>query len=138
VENPAGNTFLGVGYAVPIDTPKRFLSQLISGETIRHPRLGIAGQTLSANEADDLGVALGVTVLTVDDGSAAGDAGLRGSSDGDGDVIVAIDGQPMKTFEALADYIDSKQVGDEVTLSVRRDGEDIELTATLEAWDSSA
>ena len=54
------------------------------------------------------------------------------------DVIVSIDGVPMTKFEDLADYIDSKDVGDEVTLQVRRDGEDIELKATLKSWDSSA
>jgi len=44
----------------------------------------------------------------------------------------------MTRFEDLADYIDSKKVGDEVTLTVHRDGEDIELTAKLSSWNSSA
>jgi putative serine protease PepD len=138
IENPGGTGFVGVAYAVPINTPKRFMSQLVEGDTIEHPRLGIAGRSLSAEEADELGVPQGVAVLSVENGSAADDAGLEGASDGEGDVIVAIDGQPMTTFESLADYIDSKQVGDEVTLSVRRDGEDIELQATLRSWDSTA
>jgi S1-C subfamily serine protease len=44
----------------------------------------------------------------------------------------------MKTFDDLANYIDQKSVGDKVTLTVHRDGKDIQLTATLQAWDSSA
>jgi S1-C subfamily serine protease len=44
----------------------------------------------------------------------------------------------MESFEDLADYVDSKAVGDTVTLLVHRDGEDIELQATLQEWDSSA
>jgi putative serine protease PepD len=138
IENPAGNGFVGVAYAVPINTPKRFMSALVEGDTIEHPRLGIAGRALTADQAEDLGIPQGVAVLSVENGSAADEAGLEGAQDGDGDVIVAIDGQPMTSFEALADYIDSKQVGDEVTLSVRRDGEDIELQATLRSWDSTA
>jgi putative serine protease PepD len=138
IENPGGGGFAGVGYAVPINTPKRFLTQLVSGESIDHPRLGISGRTLSPAEAADLGVDHGVAVIAVDPGSGADDAGLESSSNGEGDVITAIDGNPMRTFEDLADYIDSKNVGDEITLTVRRDGESIELTAELRSWDSSA
>ncbi|HEY8171999.1 MAG TPA: trypsin-like peptidase domain-containing protein [Dehalococcoidia bacterium] len=138
IENPSGNGFVGIAYAVPIDTPKRFLSELTAGDTIDHPRLGISGRTLSQQDADKLGVDQGVAVIAVDAGSAADGAGLRESANGTGDVIVEIDGNPMKSFEDLADYVDSKKVGDEVTLKVHRDGNDIELKATLKSWDSSA
>ena len=138
IENPNGAGFAGVAYAVPINTPKRFLTELVAGEDIEHPRLGISGSSLSESDASDLGVEHGVAVLTVEPGSAADEAGLQSSENGEGDVITAIDGQQMETFEDLADYIDSKKVGDEVTLTVQRDGEEIELQATLESWDSSA
>jgi S1-C subfamily serine protease len=138
IENPNGTGFVGIAYAVPIDTPKRFMTELISGKTIDHPRLGISGRTLTSAEAQELGVPYGIAVMSVDDGSAADDAGLRASSNGSGDVIVEIDGQPMKTFEDLADYIDSKSTGESVTLKVHRNGEDTELTAKLLSWDSSA
>ncbi|MBI5287569.1 MAG: trypsin-like peptidase domain-containing protein [Chloroflexi bacterium] len=136
--NGGGGGFAGVAYAVPINTPKRFLQELVAGDSIEHPRLGISGRTLTEQQAKDLGVAHGVAVLSVEDGSAADGAGLRSSSSGEGDVITAIDGVAMTKFEDLADYIDSKKVGDEVKLSVRRDGEDIELTAKLNSWNSSA
>jgi S1-C subfamily serine protease len=138
IENPAGNGFVGVAYAVPINTPKRFLSQLVEGGTIEHPRLGISGRELTPDAADALGVEHGIAILSVDNGSGADEAGLVGSTHGSGDVIVAIDGEPMRTFEDLADYIDSKSIGDEVVLTVQRDGEQIELTAELRSWDSSA
>src|SRR5438105_2606210 len=137
-ENPGGDTFAGIAYAVPINTPKRFLTQLTSGTSITHPRLGIGGQTLTPDQASSVGVAQGVAVETVDPGSAADKAGVQASANGQGDIIVAIDGNPMKTFENLADYVDSKQVGDQVKLTVHRDGKDMDLTATLQAWDSSA
>ena len=138
IENPNGAGFAGVAYAVPINTPKRFLTQLVEGQDIEHPRLGISGTSLTPAQAEDLGIEHGVAILTVEAGSAADDAGLESSENGEGDVITAIDGQAMETFEDLADYVDSKQVGDEVTLTVQRDGEEIELQATLESWDSSA
>jgi S1-C subfamily serine protease len=110
----------------------------VSGDTIEHPRLGIAGRSLTQQEAERIGVAQGVAVISVESGSGADRAGLRESQTGSGDVIVAIDGEPMTTFEDLADYIDSKDVGTEVTLTVHRDGEEVEIEATLSAWDSSA
>jgi S1-C subfamily serine protease len=138
IENPNGTGFVGVAYAVPINTPKRFLTELISGAQIDHPRLGISGRSLNEREAEQLGVPYGVAVITVDPESAADRAGLQGSSNGVGDVIVEIDGNAMETFEDLADYIDSKSTGDTVTLTVNRDGEQIEVEATLRSWDSSA
>lgn len=136
--NGNGGSFAGVAYAVPINTPKRFLQQLVNGDAIEHPRLGISGRTLTEQQAKDMGIENGVAVISVEGGSAADNAGLRSSASGEGDVITAIDGVPMTKFEDLADYIDSRKVGDEVKLSVLRDGKDIELTAKLISWDSSA
>ena len=138
IENPNGTGFVGIAYAVPINTPKRYMDQLVAGATIEHPRLGISGRSLTPDEAERLGVPQGVAVISVASGSGADEAGLRESQSGNGDIIIAIDGQPMSTFEELADYIDSRAVGDEVTLTVYRDGEEVELTATLLAWDSTA
>lgn len=136
VENPSGgNFFVGVGYAVPINTAKRFLPKLIAGETIAHPRLGIAGDTVTPRLVDEFGLKVqkGVLVVDVARRSAADDAGLR-----EGDVIVALDGQPVETFDQLADAIDAKEVGDTVTVTVNRDGEELQLTAKLRDWDAQA
>ena len=138
IENPGGNSFAGVAYAVPINTPKRFLTQLTNGETITHARLGISGRTLTADDAKMTGASQGVTVIQVESGSAADKAGLRSATSNSADVIVAIDGQDMKTFDDLANYIDGKKVGDQVTLKVHRDGKDVDITATLQGWDSAA
>lgn len=138
IENPSGGSFAGVAYAVPVNTPKRYLTQLTSGETVTHARLGISGKTLAAAELKSLGVDHGVAVVSVDSGSGAGKAGLRSSANGKGDVILAIDGKPMQSFNDVADYIDTKSVGDEVKLTIQRDGKSVEITATLKSWDSSA
>ncbi len=138
IENPGGNSFAGVAYAVPINTPKRYLTQLVSGQTITHARLGISGKTLTPAELKTLGIDHGVAVVSVDSGSGAGAAGLKSSANGKGDVIVDIDGKAMSSFDAVADYIDTKSVGDEVKLTVQRDGKTIDITAALKSWDSSA
>ncbi len=138
IENPGGSSFAGVAYAVPINTPKHFMTQLTSGQTITHARLGISGRTVTPDDAKTLGIDHGVLVASVQSGSSADKAGLQSPSNGSGDVITAIDGKPMATFDDLANYIDTKNVGDKVTITVHRDGKDIQLTATLESWDSSA
>ncbi len=138
IENPSGNSFAGVAYAVPINTPKRYLAQLTSGTTISHARLGIAGKTLTADDMKQLGVDHGVGVATVDRGSAAEKAGIKSSSNGTGDVILEIDGRRVTKFEDVADYIDTKAVGDTVQLKIHRAGSDIDITAKLMSWDSSA
>jgi putative serine protease PepD len=138
IENPGGNSFAGIAYAVPINTPKHYMTQLTSGQTITHARLGISGRTLTPSDLKSLGIDHGVAVVSVDRGSAADDAGLQSSTNGTGDVIVAIDGQPMTKFEDVADYIDGKNVGDEVKITIHRDGKDMDVTAKLKSWDSSA
>jgi putative serine protease PepD len=138
IENPGGNSFAGVAYAVPINTPKRYLTQLVSGQTITHARLGISGKTLTPAELKSLGLDHGVAVVAVDSGSGAGGAGLKSSANGKGDVILALDDKAMSSFDSVADYIDTKSVGDQVKLTVQRDGKTIDITATLKSWDSSA
>jgi S1-C subfamily serine protease len=138
IENPGGTGFAGIAYAVPINTPKRYMSALVDGDTIEHARLGISGRTVSPEDAEALGIEHGVAVVTVENGSAADEAGLQSAADGEGDIILAIDGEPMARFEDVADYVDGKNVGDEVTITILRDGEQQELTATLRSWDSTA
>jgi putative serine protease PepD len=138
IENPGGNSFAGVAYAVPINTPKQYLTQLTSGQTITHARLGISGRTLTPSDLKSLGIDHGVAVVSVERGSAADEAGLQSSANGTGDVITAIDGQDVSKFEDVADYIDHKSVGDEVKITIHRDGKDMDVTATLKSWDSSA
>jgi len=135
--------FVGIGLAIPINMAMRFLPQLIAGEEIVHAQLGIAGVTLSALNAADAKVEIerGVYVTGVGADSAADRAGLIPSDRNDGgflfaggDVITAIDGVEVTSIEELARIVDGHDVGDEVTLSVFRDGLMLELVATLLEW----
>lgn len=147
IENPTGaNVFIGIGFAIPVNTAKDVLPQLLAGETVTHPRLGIAGRTLTEGLAQtlDLSVDRGVYVVEVDPSGAAAQAGVQGAEGAPsdslsvppgGDVIVRIDDTETETFEELADYIESKRVGDTVALHVVRDGEELTLQAQLQEWE---
>jgi S1-C subfamily serine protease len=144
IENPSGDrVFVGIGYAVPSNVAMRFLPQLLKGETIEHPQLGVALQTITPSVAADLGVNVdqGVMVVSVEPGTGAAEAGLEGGSDNqgrpNGDVIVRIDDKDIKDYDDLADYIDSKDVGDTVNVVVLRNGEEVTLPVTLNAWQGS-
>jgi S1-C subfamily serine protease len=125
----------GVGFAVPIDRARRSMPEMMAGRAVRHPWLGISGVDLSSFLADELGLKAQRGVLiqqTVPNGPAA-QAGLRAAegSPASGDVIMAIDGQPIEGVADLVAYADARQVGDRVTLRVQRAGEELDLPLTL-------
>lgn len=135
IRNPTGQSFAGLGFAVPSNTASRYLPQLISGEAIQHPQLGIAGPIeLDEVAATEVGVpeTRGLYITTVVPQGAAARAGLV-----EGDIIVEINGQQTYTFEQLASAIDSADVGEEIELRVIRNSEEMTMTATLEPWDLS-
>jgi S1-C subfamily serine protease len=144
IENPSGDrVFVGIGYAVPVNTASRFLPDLVAGRQVEHPRLGIQLQDLTPALAARLGINVdqGVLVVSADANSAAARAGIRGGTTAGsnvGDVIVSIDGHETKTFDALASYIDGKQVGDKVKVQVVRGGQEMTIEVTLEAWQAGA
>lgn len=132
IENPEGRVFAGIGFAVPANTATRFLPQMIAGEDIQHPQLGVATEDLDEVEATRLGtdVSRGLHVRTVVPGSAAERAGVR-----PGDVIVSVNGQATRGFVDLARAIDTAGVGGEVAIIVSRAGQEVALSATLQSWD---
>ena len=142
IASPTGY-FSGYGFAVPINTAKAVLSRLQQGGAVERPWLGIGGTALTGEMADalDLVADQGVYVLDVVRGSPADEVGLIGggtTSGGDpdegGDVITAIDGEPVESVEGLIGFLNSKQAGDQVTLTVVRGAETMELQVTLAAF----
>jgi len=126
---------VGVGFAIPINRVKTLLPSLEKGVAIQHPWLGISGQTLTAATADQLGLSekSGVLVIQVVPGGPSAKAGLQadGQASANDDVITAIDDHPITTIEQLTQYLDTKKVGDHVTLSVTRNGQRISVGVTL-------
>jgi S1-C subfamily serine protease len=152
LENPTGQSVnVGIAFAISINTAKSSLSALEAGNTISHPWLGIAGRELTPALAQELGLSVtqGVYIVTVANNSPADRAGLvpafaseaQAQNDTNlppgGDVILAVDGNPVTDVDQLATYLDSqKRVGDTVSLDVLRDGQKITVDATLAEWPS--
>ena len=150
LDNPTGQDVnVGIAFAVSINTAKRFLPEMLAGETVSHPWLGIAGEDLTPALAKqlDLSAQSGAYVTVVSSDSPAERAGLQGafaseteangssSLPSGGDVIVAADGQDVSGIDELASYLDSeKKAGDSTKLTVLRDGKTITLEATLAEW----
>jgi S1-C subfamily serine protease len=150
LENPTGeNVNVGVAFAVAINTAKRSLPQMLAGETVSHPWLGIAGVDVTPALAQELGLNQdsGVYVTLVSGGSPASAAGLRGAFASQdqaaassavrtgGDLVLAVDGQAVTSIDELAAYLDEqKRPGESVELSVLRDGENVFITAQLAEW----
>ncbi len=121
--------YQGIGFAIPANTVERVATQLIQEGEVRRARLGVsygpASQSLIQNENLPSGAAV---IRQVVDGSAADEAGLEA-----GDVVTAIDGQELDNHLQIGNRVAGKRPGNEVTLTIRRDGETMEITATLGA-----
>jgi S1-C subfamily serine protease len=133
---------VGVGFAIPVNTLKRYLPDLLAGREPRHAYIGIAGAPLTPTMAEGIRapVTQGVILATVVPGGPAARAGLRGAQRGDpatGDIIVAIDGHATRSVEDVAAYIDSKEPGDTVRVSYVRGSQTADATVTLDTWQPS-
>jgi len=123
---PATENANSLGFAIPSPTVLRVVEQLLQTGTAQQPLLGIRAGELTADERAELGVDGGVKVESVDQGSAAAAAGLE-----PGDVVVELGGQPVTSMGELLSALRSHAPGDQVSVVVLRNGERVELTATL-------
>lgn len=134
----------GVGFSISINLAKRIVPYLIRDGKYEYPYLGISSTreelNLAAIEALGLNTFTGAYVTSVTPGGPADQAGIRGGSQptglGDlqagGDVITAIDGQPVSTFDDLLGYLTThKSPGETVVLTILRDGQSMDVTVTL-------
>ena len=136
IYSPSG-AYAGIGFAVPVDTINRVVARLIAyGQYVR-PTLGIQSRDDVSRRL--IGEDKGVLVLDVIAGSPAARAGLRATEQTAagrvrlGDVIEAIDGQPIENGAALVNVLDARDFGDRVTLTVRRGEQRVEVPVTLGA-----
>jgi S1-C subfamily serine protease len=128
-----GQGSVGIGFAVPVNTLKDLLPQLRQGEEIERAYLGVRMATVNedlANEAD-LPVDSGALVETVEEDTPAAEAGLRGTEtnelSGDvtqaGDIIVGINGEPVKSADDVVAAVAGMQPGDTAELEIYRGDE---------------
>jgi S1-C subfamily serine protease len=138
--------FAGVGFAIPSNTIAEVVPSLITKGSYQHPWLGVAGRDMTPDIADRLGIGepRGFLVMDVVAGSPAEKAGIqRGDEnaviDGapiklGGDVIISIDNNIVRKIDDILAYIEmEKSVGDDLKLTLLRDGQIIEITAALSA-----
>jgi S1-C subfamily serine protease len=128
----SGQGNVGIGFAIPVNTVRSVVADLIKHGKVEHPFLGIEGKTLQPNIARlfHLPVTSGVLVASVRAGTGAAKAGLKSATTqvtvageswpAGGDVIVKADGQAVSTIERLVDLIATKKPGDTINLEIVR------------------
>jgi len=128
----------GVGFAVPANVVNVVITQLRESGEVRYPWLGIAGGTLTPDAAEELGLpreTRGVLVSEVTVGGPAEAAGLRGldpTTNTGADIITGIDNLTVVEFDDLLGYIvQQTRIGQQVTLTILRDGQQQTLSLTL-------
>jgi S1-C subfamily serine protease len=135
IASPSGAS-AGIGFAVPVDTVNEVVPELIAHGRIVRPRLGIVPATESI--ARQLGVT-GVLVITVQEGSGAAKAGLRGTErdrDGSlvlGDIIVGVAGKDVASYDDLVTALEKQQVGDTVPVKIVRNDRALTVAVALTA-----
>ena len=118
-----GGGSVGLGFAIPIDTVRDIAEQLISTGTAVHASLGV-----SARSVTDV-VRNGALVLNVEPGSAAANSGIR-----EQDIVIAVEGKPVRSSEELVVAVDAYDPGETVTVEVvRGSGASREFEVTLDA-----
>jgi S1-C subfamily serine protease len=137
------NQSAGIGFAIPINTAKAVLNDLITLGTVRRPSLGIVSLPIGPEMAQEMGLPAnyGVLIVRVVPGGAADRAGLRGGDQraylGDtpimigGDLIVAIDGDPIGDQQDLANEMNKHRAGDRVFVTIYRGQRKMKVPVTL-------
>jgi len=138
-----GNGNVGIGFAIPINTAREVANEIEKSGHVEHAFLGINGGTITPllARAVNLPVSKGVLVAEVVKGGPADKAGLQGGSteatiEGarlqlGGDIITEVDGTPVSSMEEVVDAVNGKKPGDELELTVLRQGETKKITVTL-------
>lgn len=124
---------VGIGFAIPINTAKKFIPSLISKGQVTYPALGVSVLPITDEIADalNLPVTSGLLVLTTVPGGAAQKAGIKGGNKTiivangrlpiGGDIIVSLDGEKVETLQDLSSYLETnKEVGSNVVVKIIR------------------
>ena len=140
----ATGEFTGVGFAVPSNTVKKVIPVLIEDGIFYHPWMGISGSDVDPELAKvrELNSSKGFLIATVVEGSPAEDAGLQGVTDTkeidgreyplDGDIILKIDDVVVRKISDILVYLQrEKSIGDEMIMTINRDGMLIEKVLVL-------
>ncbi|MDE1764270.1 MAG: trypsin-like peptidase domain-containing protein [Thaumarchaeota archaeon] len=119
----------GIGFAVPVNTAKSILKDLIEKGRVRRPWIGIVSMQVTRNLARYYRLPLneGALVIKIEPSSPADNAGIR-----KGDIIEEIDGSKITEPSEISAHIHKKQVGDEINITINRNGKLIQISLHLE------
>ncbi|MGI6706984.1 MAG: S1C family serine protease [Clostridia bacterium] len=109
----------GIGFAIPSNTFRPIVEELIKHGYVSRPGIGISGRAVSEEEAKEYRVVPGILVMSVIADGPAAKANIQ-----PGDIITKINGKEIKVFEDLTSEINKKKIGDQVRLGVWRDGKE--------------
>src|SRR6267143_2486687 len=131
---PSGGN-VGIGFAVPINMARQVMDQLVQYGEIKRGRIGVAIQDLTPDLAQALGTrhTQGAVIARVEPGSPAERAGLRTN-----DLVVAINGAPMRSGTELRNRVGLSRIGDAVELTVERGGTERNVTVRIEQVTTTA
>jgi len=133
----------GIGFAIPINTAKAVVNDLVTLGRVRRPALGIRTIPIDPEVANELGLAAdyGLLIVQAVPGGSADRAGLRGGSDRaylgntpimiGGDLIVAIDGEKVESQQILAQIMNKHRAGDTVKVTIFRGKKQLEVPVVL-------
>jgi S1-C subfamily serine protease len=133
----------GVGFAIPINTAKAVLNDLMTLGRVRRPALGVRTIPISAELADEIGLPAdyGLLIVQVTPGGSADQAGLRGGTERaylgntpimlGGDLIVAIDGEKVEDEDDLAQMMNNHRAGDTVKVTIFRGKKKMDVNVSL-------
>ena len=133
----------GIGFAIPVNTAKAVLNDLVTLGRVRRPALGIVTIPISPDLADQLGLAAdyGLLIVRAVPGGAAERAGLKGGSERaylgnqpimvGGDLIVAIDGEDVQDQQELSRVMNGHRAGDTIHVTIYRGKRKMEVQVTL-------
>jgi Do/DeqQ family serine protease len=131
---PGGGN-IGIGFAVPINMARQVMDQLVSHGEIKRGRIGVAIQDLTPDLAQAIGTrhTQGAVIARVEPGSPAERAGLRTN-----DLVVAINGAPMRSGTELRNRVGLSRIGEEVELTIERGGTERNVTVRIEQATTTA
>ena len=122
----AGSGVEGIGFAIPISSTTNIVQQLIEYKTVKRPYIGITGSSVGSQISERYNIPEGIYVEDVEKDSPAESAGLKKT-----DIITKIEGTEVKSIAELNKVKYTHNIGDTVTLTVYRDGSEIEVQVKL-------
>jgi S1-C subfamily serine protease len=137
------NQSAGIGFAIPINTAKAVLNDLMTLGRVRRPALGVRTIPISPELSDEMGLPVdyGLLIIQVTPGGSADQAGLRAGTERaylgntpimlGGDLIIAIDDQKVEAEEDLSQVMNDHRAGDSVKITIYRGKRKLDVTVSL-------